>query len=90
MVLLLIRGVHFEAKKLLKQLALILKSDSSLLLIRRGGIIGTFFPLKNLSKIDQYVLELALESLSFWANRLWQSAFPLGIATDTSDIAFCS
>ena len=65
MVLLLIRGAHFEAKKLLKWLALILKSDSSLLLIRRGGKIGTFFTLKNLFKIDHCVLELALGSLSF-------------------------
>ena len=42
-VLLLIREIHFEAKKLLKYFALISKSDSSLLLISRGGIIGTFF-----------------------------------------------
>ena len=44
-VLLIKGGVHFEAKKLLKQFALILKSDSRFLLISRGGIIGTFFPL---------------------------------------------
>ena len=41
-VLLLTREVDFEAKKLLQQLALILKSVSSLLLISRAGIIGNF------------------------------------------------
>ena len=41
-VLLLTREVDFEAKKLLQQLGLILKSVSSLLLISRAGIIGNF------------------------------------------------
>ena len=44
-VLLLIRGAHFEARKLLKQFALISKSDSSLLLVSRREITGTFFQL---------------------------------------------
>ena len=44
-ILLLTRGVDFEAKKLLTEFPLILKSDSSLLLIRRAGIIGNFFSL---------------------------------------------
>ena len=44
-VLLLTRGVDFEAKKLLKQFALILKSDSSLSLISGGGIFSDFFPI---------------------------------------------
>ena len=43
-ILVLTRGVDFEAKKLLTEFPLILKSDYSLL-IRRGGIIGNFFSL---------------------------------------------
>ena len=43
-ILLLTRGVDFEAKKLLTEFPLILKSDYSLL-IHRGGIIGNFFSL---------------------------------------------
>ena len=44
-VMLLTRGVDFEVKKLLKWFALILKLDSSLLLISRIGIFNDFFPL---------------------------------------------
>ena len=49
-VLLLTRGLHFEVKKLLQQSAVMLKSDSSLLLISSGGIIGTFSHYKIFSK----------------------------------------
>ena len=41
------KGVHFEAKKLLKLSAFLLKSGSNLSFIASGGISGTFFPLQN-------------------------------------------
>ena len=50
--LLFTKGVHWEAKTLLKQLALTLKSDSSLPSVNIGGIIGIFLPLLNVLRID--------------------------------------
>lgn len=54
--MLLTRNAHFEAKKPSEQFALIFKSDSSLLLISRSGIIGIFSPLSR--------------SLTFWASQI--------------------
>ena len=48
-------GVHREAKWLLKILAFCLKSDTSSLLTRIGGIIGIVLLLTNLFMIVQYV-----------------------------------
>ena len=44
-VLLFETGVHWDAKKALKWFAFSLKFDTSLLLIKMGGINGIFFPL---------------------------------------------
>ena len=59
--------MYFEAKKSLKQLAIALKSDTSLLFIKKGAIIGTFSPKKKVFIMDQYVLELVLGSFIFLA-----------------------
>ena len=40
-----VKGVLFEAKKLLKCSAFLLKSTSNLLFITSGGVSGTFLPL---------------------------------------------
>ena len=43
--LLLLKGIHCDAKKSLEQHAFPEKSEISLLLIKRGGMIGTFLAL---------------------------------------------
>ena len=45
-------------------------------------IINTFFPLNNIFKIDQHVLDLTLGSHSFWAGKLWYLFYPLDVITD--------
>ena len=64
-------GVHFEAKKLLKWSAFLLKSASNLLFVTSGGISGTFLPLSNVFKMDQYVLELVFGLYNFLVSCLW-------------------
>ena len=57
---------YWLARQKSKSFASSLKSVMNLLSWKIGGIQGTFLPVKRLFKIDQYVYELVLRSVTFW------------------------
>ena len=59
-------GVQLEAKYLLKWLIFNLKSRSNLFPMIIGGIKGIFLLLRNVFRMDQYVLELVEGPLKMW------------------------
>ena len=67
---LLITGVHRKAKYELKSSAFSAKFDTTLSSTRIGGIMGIFILLKNLFKIDQWVLGAVLGSSSLALSRM--------------------
>ena len=63
--LLFSRGVHWEAKNLLKRLAFSEKFETILLLTNKGGIIGVFLLFTKRLIIFQYVLCSVERLISF-------------------------